>query len=449
MVMLFGFASGVHAGDAIASAPEDTRWTPISGSEGYRSQGFGNPETETGAGISIDSLRTAKTSFGGAIAPLDVARYRGREVELTALLQVVEGTGSAAVWIRADGEGRPPAFATSGTDPVRVGEAAIRRIRLYVPLDSNNFVLGAIVEGEARARADALTVKVMPSAATDVSAYEVLHAAFALVEEHALNAENADLPLLREELLTAELHRSPSMEAYPALAQVLMALDDNHSRAVLPVEAAALRSTGTPTESLEFRRIGPVSYIAVPGFSGTDAEDATRFAQAICTAITDLAPAASAGWVVDLRRNTGGNMWPMVSGLLPLLGTGSPGAFRDRDGLDTPWEVNAIEGCVVTIPRDVRIAVLIGPRTASSGEAVAVAFSGRPNTRSFGLPTAGLSTANVGFGLPDEGILSLTTAMNVDRAGKTFPAGVSPDVPVAQEGQVDEALKAALAWLGA
>lgn len=44
-----------------------------------------------------------------------------------------------------------------------------------------------------------------------------------------------------------------------------------------------------------------------------------------------------------------------------------------------------------------RVAVLFDGMTASSGEAVVVAFKQRPDTRSFGMPTCGLSTANVGL----------------------------------------------------
>lgn len=73
------------------------------------------------------------------------------------------------------------------------------------------------------------------------------------------------------------------------------------------------------------------------------------------------------------------------------------------------------------------VAVLTGPRTASSGEAVAIAFRGRPDTRSFGLPTAGLSTANGTFPLPDGSMLLLTAAVDADRTGRKYRDKVDPD----------------------
>lgn len=208
------------------------------------------------------------------------------------------------------------------------------------------------------------------------------------------------------------------------------------------------RGAGKAADVVESRLIGRVGYIAVPGFVGTGAEPVARFSGEICSALTQLAPAASVGWVVDLRQNTGGNMWPMLSGLKPLLGNGNYGAFRDRDGRDSAWGTNKIEGCSAPIASDARVAVLFGPKTASSGEAVVIAFSGRPNSRSFGLATAGLSTANVSLGLPDGGALVLTTAIDIDRTGKAFPAGVVPDVVVESKAQSDDVLAAAVLWLG-
>ena len=96
--------------------------------------------------------------------------------------------------------------------------------------------------------------------------------------------------------------------------------------------------------------------------------------------------------------------------------------------------------------------MLHGPRTASSGEAVAIAFRGRPLTRSFGLPTAGLSTANAGFGMSDGGVIVLTVATDVDRNGTIYGAAVEPDEraswTVANPTDAsDGAAQAAIAWL--
>jgi hypothetical protein len=58
---------------------------------------------------------------------------------------------------------------------------------------------------------------------------------------------------------------------------------------------------------------------------------------------------------------------------------------------------------------------LTGPVTASSGEAIVVAFRGRPQTRSFGEPTDGVPTANDTFPLSDGALLVLTVAVDSEK----------------------------------
>src|SRR5690606_13717711 len=99
----------------------------------------------------------------------------------------------------------------------------------------------------------------------------------------------------------------------------------------------------------------------------------------------------------------GGNMWPMLAGLAPLLGDGVVGAFAPPAETPTRWWIdggNAGSGerlqaashyaVEIAGPTPI-VAVLTGPRTASSGEAVAVAFRGHPGARSFGEPTHGVT----------------------------------------------------------
>jgi carboxyl-terminal processing protease len=82
-----------------------------------------------------------------------------------------------------------------------------------------------------------------------------------------------------------------------------------------------------------------------------------------------------------------------------------------------------------------------------------MAFRGRPATRSFGEPTAGVPTGNGQFVLPDGAQLYLTGGIGVDRAGPTHETRIRPDQPVASDWTrygtpADPVLRAATAWLG-
>ncbi|MEG0192676.1 MAG: S41 family peptidase [Stenotrophomonas sp.] len=167
------------------------------------------------------------------------------------------------------------------------------------------------------------------------------------------------------------------------------------------------------------------------------------------------------GWIVDLRGNTGGNMWPMLVGAAPLLRTTANddedlGSFATAEGAQG-WQSTASgvrlgSRAIVDLGTPgyrlknlgAPVAVLTGPRTASSGEATVLAFRGRPQTRSFGLPTAGMSTANIVRPLVDGSSLVLTTSVMRDRKGRGDGLKIAPDQPT--EGDA-ATVAAAQAWL--
>ena len=94
---------------------------------------------------------------------------------------------------------------------------------------------------------------------------------------------------------------------------------------------------------------------------------------------------------------------------------------------------------------DPPVAVLIGPQTASSGEATALSFKGRPNTQFFGQPTAGFTPANRTFKLSDGAVLVLIVSWMTDRNGEKYP-NVTPDEPGSSP---EDTQQKALDWLRA
>ncbi len=170
---------------------------------------------------------------------------------------------------------------------------------------------------------------------------------------------------------------------------------------------------------------------------------------------------ARCGWIVDLRDNGGGSMWPMLLGMAPLLRTSvvnneDVGSFETAQGPQR-WTLTATavqlagkplldfgqSGHALRQP-GAPVAVLFGPRTASSGEAAVLAWRGRPQARSFGQPTAGVSTGNVVHTLADGSRLLLTTSVMRDRDDRGDGLKIEPDQRV--EGDA-ATVAAAQAWL--
>lgn len=185
------------------------------------------------------------------------------------------------------------------------------------------------------------------------------------------------------------------------------------------------------------------------------------YANTAADAISRAQAATSCGWVVDLRQDGGGNAFPMIAAVSPLLTQGRLVSFIDRaahatwitlDGSTVSYQKHLPDGGVqltVNVPAssslDQPVAVLQGPLTASSGEATLLAFVGQKNVRTFGETTAGLASGNVGKTMSDGATLILTTGWDSNRNGvKTYPHGINPDVKTTSDVATDTA---ATAWL--
>ena len=260
-------------------------------------------------------------------------------------------------------------------------------------------------------------------------------------------------------------------DTYPMIIAALERIGDNHSFFQPPsspqlgssMSAPAPTAPATVDPRSELLEPG-VGYIEVPAFSGGD-EAADSLALAYHQMIEGIDTTDTVcRWVVDLRGNTGGNMWPMIAGLGPILGADTLGMFVDPDSLILRWFYDeegsaGLEDAPITMvdtPYAVagglpNVAILQDSVTASSGEAVAVAFRGRPFSRSFGSETWGVSTANAGFLLSDNAVIFLTVSTMADRNGVLYGERIVPDELVfgmkTGERATDAALDAAVTWL--
>ncbi len=170
-----------------------------------------------------------------------------------------------------------------------------------------------------------------------------------------------------------------------------------------------------------------------------------------------LAMTQPRGWIVDLRQNTGGNMWPMIAAVAGLLDRGILGHFLLPDGQRQAWCLNRRHislgrkplARVSGRPRrrdEAPLAVLISARTASAAEAALVALQAQERTRTFGTATAGMTTGNITHVLPDGTRLMISTCHYADSAGQLISGSIQPDEP-ADPSNDDDALTRALAWI--
>jgi C-terminal processing protease CtpA/Prc len=265
-----------------------------------------------------------------------------------------------------------------------------------------------------------------------------------LIEDRALYSDTLDWPAVRADVPDRCAGATAYGDTHDALAGVLRRAGGPHS-GLRPPGAKAWRAAERPTGELLDR----AGYVRLPAYGGADRE----YRDTGCRVMRDLAATAPTGWVVDLRGNLGGSMWPMLAVVAPLLPDGALGYFVPPHGPDLPWELR--QGRVRlngrTLARttgppgpggSVPVAVLTDAATASSGEAVAVAFRARPHVRTFGAATMGMTSANETHTLRGGTRLNITVAYFADHRRTAHRGPLPPD----EDGHPDP-LTAAVDWL--
>lgn len=302
--------------------------------------------------------------------------------------------------------------------------------------------------------------------ATDMSpsARTYLSQALNIMEKHSLLRRKVDWSDLRSRAFSQARGAQKRADTYGAIHSALNALGDGHSVFWEPEEAterygaSVVKFDGLKGRSLK----SGVGYISLPGVLGSQ-EVSDQYVRQGRDGVARAGAGEACGWVVDLRSNTGGNMWPMLAVVGPILGDGTVGAFVDADGNKSVWSIkhgSPYEDGKLVGWGDGRpfaksappVAVLTSKRTGSSGEAVVVAFRGRPDTRFFGEQTYGVPTGNKPYHLADGAVLLLTEAKDADRTGRAYDAPIPPDVEIVKDPRPvarnrDEVLQAAQSWL--
>ncbi|MEU9235535.1 S41 family peptidase [Streptomyces subrutilus] len=306
-----------------------------------------------------------------------------------------------------------------------------------------------------------------------------------LLQENSLDRNKVDWPEVRRQAFADAAKAQTTADTYDAIDRAVKALNNPHTTFLRPDQAAALDppvevpGTGGPPPVPRGHLIGQkIGYVSLP-----TTDKIPGYARAGAEVVRTVDASGPCGWIVDLRGDSGGAIWPMLDTLAPLLGDGRLGAFADADGKQAAWELKkgqlSVAGEVISkdVPPNIEtgaagiddyvvhnayvlkrprppVAVLTGPETASAGEATLIAFRGRPDARSFGLPTAGLATGNATYPFDDGSLLILTETADLDRTGRRYDnTPIAPDVRVdftdedVAGGPGDPVVDAARKWL--
>ena len=289
-----------------------------------------------------------------------------------------------------------------------------------------------------------------------------LDRAITLFREQHINAANVDWQALTAKAYAAASGAQTTADSYPAIRLIIDELGEKHTQFHEPDQAKA-NSTGqasgkasAPPLSLPeaMRLSNGVGVIRLYGFMGSF-EQGQLYAQTGKSKINELQSLGVCKFVLYLRWDTGGNMYPMIDAVGGLLHDGVLGTFESANGTFSSWllkdgkatmasGINERPHAIEPAGNSMPVAVLIGPSTVSAGEYTAMSFKGRSNTRFFGAPTGGFITANHPVPLSDGAVIVMTGAWGIDRTGRKYVDAMQPDEATGDGGPT---MDAAVAWL--
>ena len=289
----------------------------------------------------------------------------------------------------------------------------------------------------------------------------LLESALDTLRMHSVYRDSVDWGIVRREATDSVRGATGPNVVHDAIENILRRIGDRHSFLMSRSVAAdwarqRVNNAVAPELSILSGKIGLVRMPAVPV---TDSDSASAYATRLHAGIRRIDAADPCGWILDLRSNTGGNMWAMLASVGPLLVEGAIGSFAFPDGRIIEWsysdgKARMGDSTLVEVERPYRlradappVALLVGTRTASSGEAVVIAFQGQSTARSFGEPTAGVPSANRMFVLPDSSAIALATAWFADRSDRVYRQSLVPDSLVSPTSPGTPVETAGMNWL--
>jgi carboxyl-terminal processing protease len=275
-----------------------------------------------------------------------------------------------------------------------------------------------------------------------------------LLQQNSVNKNTINWDDFRNDIYSHAKNAKTIADTYPTISYAITKLGDHHSYFVAN-EVTSDTSDLKPLPILQDEVVPKdIGYIRI-GFCMGDEEQVNQYIHSVTEKITQQDHANIKGWIVDLRGNFGGNMWPMLVAIGPILGEGILGYFYYPNGTSTAWSYkdgqafdengtwSQSKNPYQIIAKNPYVAVLTDNETASSGEAVTIAFKGRKNTKSFGAPTFGVSTGNRSHTLSDGSRINLTESVFADRNKTKYGSSVVPDVQCPE----NETLIQAINWL--
>lgn len=323
-------------------------------------------------------------------------------------------------------------------------------MRLFQTLLLLTFLVGCLGSDDSKVKVD------------DTLGAAYLEEVVTALKENIVTKNEVNWVEFDSEIATLSSNVGSITSTYPAIKKAFELLDTNHT--------SLFNSDGEYLVYYSELNCEPHFYVpdnpSLPKDIGYIRVDGTLFGSDKEEYIADIQEKIKAqdspslkGWVIDLRKNHGGSMFPMIAALGPFFDQEVLGYFYDADNYEQAWGyqdggafLDTADGrkviSQVNEPYELinpynNIAVLASRETGSAGEGSFISFLNQHNVKTFGNATCGVSSGNIVYNLSDGSYLALTTAIMADRNKNKF----GKRVPVDETSAPEDALEKALEWL--
>lgn len=165
---------------------------------------------------------------------------------------------------------------------------------------------------------------------------------FKIIKNNSMFTDSLDWNKVAQEFDALKLNESDSTDTkiiFDFFTQKLRKAGDKHSFFIAKKSISKIMEAQAPIPPQADYLGDGIAWVKVPECLTFDAVKDKAFANTIRSEIKriDFGQKIS-GWIVDLRHNTGGNMWPMLAGLNALIEDGTVGYFVDpNSNKKQPW----------------------------------------------------------------------------------------------------------------
>ncbi|MDF2553346.1 MAG: hypothetical protein K0R77_2621 [Chryseobacterium sp.] len=281
--------------------------------------------------------------------------------------------------------------------------------------------------------------------------------ALKIMKNKSVNKSRLNWDEIFDKTLKESSNAKTIKDTYPAIKNALSSLNDSHSN-FYPEEVVRAYTLGYKATGQKFPVIkgellkNQYAYISLPDIGSFNKDDWNLYINTFYAKVNDLQKHHPKGWIIDLRGNFGGMLYPMYAAVAPFLDSKNAVGTKDAEGKIEYYNYKKgkfYEGSTATQlfqltqnePKTIKkpIAILVNKVTGSSAEFITAAFVGQKNVNIIGTNTQGLTSGNQEYKLLDGSFLVLTIGNIVDRTGKEYSKigeGIAPNIKI--ENTTDE-----------